>query len=74
MANENRNAAVEAINFALQTDEGLVFLRLWQHGDFEAIRKEWPECPNSVFIGADSLACGHCGARHASGANTLCSQ
>lgn len=33
----------KAINFSLNTDEGDVFLRLWREGDFEQIRKEWPE-------------------------------
>jgi hypothetical protein len=66
------DAAVEAINFALTGDEGMEFLRCWQHGDFDAIRKEWPECPNSVFIGADSLACEECGTRHTPGSNALC--
>lgn len=49
------NAAVAAIQFALETDEGLVFLRLWMYGDFQAIRREWPDAPESVFVGADPL-------------------
>lgn len=52
--NEN-NAAIEAIAFALKTDEGLAFLRCWNEGDFNAIREEWPEAPESVFVGADPL-------------------
>ncbi len=47
------NASVAAIEFALATDDGLTFLRLWQYGEFDAIRKEWPDAPISVFIGAD---------------------
>lgn len=51
-----RSAAVAAIEFALQPDsDGLEFLRAWFHGNFEAIRKEWPEAPEAVFIGADPL-------------------
>lgn len=49
------DAAVAAIEFAMQTDEGMNFLRCWIHGDFDVIRKEWPEAPEAVFIGADSL-------------------
>ena len=49
------NAAVAAIQFALETDEGLAFLRCWNEGNFEAIRREWPEAPEAVFIGADPL-------------------
>lgn len=52
----NQTAAVAAIEFALQPDsDGLEFLRVWFHGDFDAIRKEWPEAPEAVFIGADPL-------------------
>lgn len=47
------NAAVSAIQFALETDEGIAFLRHWNYGDFDTIRKEWPEAPSSVFVGAD---------------------
>ncbi|WP_432262962.1 hypothetical protein [Cupriavidus sp. TMH.W2] len=47
-------AAVAAIQFALKTDEGLVFLRCWNEGNFEAIRREWPAAPDA-FIGADPL-------------------
>jgi len=51
------DAAIAAIQFALsQGLECEQFLRLWNEGEFEVIRKEWPECPDSVFIGADPLA------------------
>lgn len=49
------DAAVEAIQFALENDEGLAFLRCWNEGNFQAIRDEWPEAPEKVFIGADPL-------------------
>lgn len=60
MSNEDaqpkQSAAVAAIEFALQPDsDGLEFLRVWFHGEFDAIRKEWPEAPEAVFIGADPL-------------------
>lgn len=47
--------AVAAIQFALETDDGLSFLRCWNEGNFDAIRHEWPEAPEAVFIGADPL-------------------
>jgi hypothetical protein len=49
------DAAVEAISFATarNTEDGLVFLELWNHGEFDKIRKEWPEAPDDVFKGAD---------------------
>ncbi len=52
---QTQNSAVAAIQFALETDDGLAFLRCWNEGNFEAIRREWPEAPVSVFVGADPL-------------------
>lgn len=48
--------AVAAIQYVLDhpTEEPLEFLRAWMYGDFDALRDEWPNVPNSVFIGADS--------------------
>ncbi|WP_439125903.1 MAG: hypothetical protein ACNJA3_28765 (plasmid) [Pseudomonas rhizophila] len=51
----NSDAAVAAIQFALKDDEGMQFLRLWNQCDFDVIRREWPEAPETVFIGADPL-------------------
>ncbi|WP_395794811.1 hypothetical protein [Aquimonas sp.] len=44
--------AIAAIAFALQTDQGLEFLRCWNVGAFDRIRDEWPEAPEDVFVGA----------------------
>ena len=52
---QTQNAAVAAIQFALETDDGLTFLRCWNEGNFDAIRREWPEAPEAVFVGADPL-------------------
>jgi hypothetical protein len=49
------HAAVSAIAFALEDDDGEAFLRCWSEGDFDAIRKEWPEAPEEVFVGADPM-------------------
>lgn len=54
----NQNAAVAAIQFALETEDGLTFLRLWNQGDFNTIRREWPEAQEAVYIGADPLHSG----------------
>lgn len=51
----NQDAALAAIEFALQTDDGLTFLRLWNEGDFDALRREWPEAPDAIYIGADPM-------------------
>lgn len=50
------NAAVAAIEYALQPDsDGMEFLRVWFEGGFDTIRREWPEAPETVFIGADPM-------------------
>jgi hypothetical protein len=49
------DAACAAIAFALKDMEGMAFLRCWNDGDFDSIRREWPEAPEAVFIGADPL-------------------
>ena len=41
-----------AIVFALETTEGLEFLRAWMCGDWDVIRREWPDAPSSVFVSA----------------------
>lgn len=51
----NSDAAVAAIQFALDDDGGIQFLRHWNDGDFDVIRRVWPEAPEEVFIGADPL-------------------
>lgn len=49
------NPASAAIAYALQAEEPLEFLRLWNEGSFDDIRREWPDVPDDVFIGADPL-------------------
>ena len=49
------NASTAAIQFALAADEGTQFLRLWNEGEFDKCRKEWPEAPAECYVGADPL-------------------
>lgn len=49
------NPAAAAIEFALKTEEGIEFLRCWNEGDFDSVRSEWPDAPETVFVGADGL-------------------
>lgn len=49
------NCCVAVIQFALNDEDGHTFLRLWNEGDFDAIRAEWPNAPEAVYIGADPL-------------------
>lgn len=53
--NDSNDAALAAIEFTLTSDGGIEFLRCWNEGNFQAIRDEWPEAPEAVFIGADPL-------------------
>ncbi len=52
---KSNNAAVAAIAFALRTEDPMTFLRLWNEGEFDIIRREWDDVPDEVFIGADPL-------------------
>lgn len=48
--------AAAAIRFALTDPEGMTFLRLWNEGDFDTLRREWPDAPIEVYVGADPIA------------------
>lgn len=53
------DSAVAAIQYALSDNvgmgEGMDFLQLWNVGEFDTIRAEWPDAPDEIFIGADPL-------------------
>lgn len=51
----DNSTSVAAIQFALGADEGMSWLRLWNEGEFEACRREWPESPAECYIGADQF-------------------
>ena len=52
----NNNAAIVAIQFGLDLcdcidyEYVLSFLRVWNKGDFDTIRKQWPNAPEEVFL------------------------
>lgn len=49
------NPALAAIQYVLETnDEPVAFLECWNEGDFDALREEWDNVPDEVFIGADT--------------------
>jgi hypothetical protein len=48
--------AIAAIEYALEANEGIEFLRVWLHGQFDVIRDEWPDAPQSVYIAAPAPA------------------
>ena len=47
------NPAVAAIAFALEDDDGIEFLRYWNEGEFDILRRNWPDAPEEVYIDAD---------------------
>lgn len=50
------DCASAAIGFALTLgSEGITFLELWNGGEFEDLRRGWPEAPEDIYIGADTL-------------------
>lgn len=51
------SAAVAAIQVALKDEcgDGLQFLRYWNEGEFNILRRNWPDAPEAVYIGADPL-------------------
>lgn len=57
MTPKNEDAAVAAIRFAVDHCglDAREFLHCWMYGDFDAIRSEWPEAPEAVFIGSEPL-------------------
>jgi hypothetical protein len=67
----DNNPAVAAIQYALKTDEGLQFLRLWNEGEFNDIRKEWTDCPKECFIGAEVGSCS-CNEKPILGQEAIC--
>lgn len=44
-------ATVAALEFAMNTDCHSAFIRLWLHGQFDELRKEWPEAPEAIYDG-----------------------
>jgi|TARA_Y100001951_G_C11289459_1_gene271101 hypothetical protein len=48
-------AANAAIEYAVKADDGKTFLMHWQAGDFDAIRKGWPDAPPAIFVSRDLL-------------------
>ena len=45
------NCLLAVIQYALKDEyrDGLLFLRCWNEGEFQAIRKYWPDAPEEVF-------------------------
>lgn len=51
----NVNPAAAAIKYAIELGgrDGIDFLCLWYEGGFPEIRREYPDAPKEIFIGAD---------------------
>lgn len=54
---QGNDAAVAAITYVLENrnEDPLAFLHYWFEGNFEALRRDWENVPDEVFIGADPL-------------------
>ena len=51
------SASTAAIAFSLRmddADDAMGFLRLWNEGEFDSIRRSWPEAPEEIY-GLDPL-------------------
>lgn len=48
------DAAIELIKFAYaNSQDAHLILDLWLHGEFEKLRKEFPDIPEVCFLGCD---------------------
>lgn len=47
------NPATAAIQYAIDTNDGMDFLTYWNEGEFDACRHLWPDAPKECYIGAD---------------------
>ena len=43
-------AANAAMEYAVTANEGQSFLKLWHEGNFDAIRKGWPDAPETIYV------------------------
>ncbi|MCO8402789.1 hypothetical protein ABEG10_38150 (plasmid) [Burkholderia cenocepacia] len=48
-------AAVAAIQYALGAEDGIVWLSLWNEGEFDRCREGWPDAEDDCYIGADLM-------------------
>lgn len=46
---ESQHILSVAIGYALEAEDGMDWLRLWNEGDYHAARKGWPDSPNNVY-------------------------
>ncbi|KVK77827.1 hypothetical protein [Burkholderia sp. MSMB1498] len=54
-ASQVNDASVAAIQYALEAEEGLEWLSLWNEGEFDRCRRDWPDAPEDCYIGADPM-------------------
>ena len=43
------SSAIAAIEFAITCTEPQAFLKCWLEGDWEVLKKEWPEAYSDIF-------------------------
>lgn len=52
---QDANNALIKFILSPKAESAMEFLRCWNEGDFESCRREWPEAPEAVYIGPDTL-------------------
>lgn len=54
---QSEDASNTVINFILANpcESPMEFLRCWNEGNFDSLRKEWPEAPDEIYIGPDQF-------------------
>lgn len=54
---QTNDPALAVIQYMLDnpTEDVMAFLHCWNEGDFDALRREWPDAPEEIYIGADPL-------------------
>jgi hypothetical protein len=45
-----QDEAVSAIEFSLRTGDAASFLKYWLHGEWDVIRRNWPDAPEACFV------------------------
>jgi hypothetical protein len=43
-------AAKAAMEYAVELEDGLEFLRLWQSDNWESIQQRWPDAPQMIYV------------------------
>lgn len=51
-----QDEAVAAVEFSLRTGDAASFLKYWLHGEWDVIRRNWPDAPEACFVPQESFS------------------